>query len=208
MTKTFKTFGITFTILFTVGLIGFLSFHSCSKSKTPITDSITFESIVGSDYTYIDSVFPDSITHFYEARAYMPERVDSAAKHLTQIDSITTIFAVDQEVWIFNHKIKGDTVLTDTVIHHGPFVEDCTMNWPLPLTFKEMMKIIVSKNLSAPNKDIVLRRALILHPKDYPDFTIYAGSEKWWFISTEDGSVRPDQCSKEWINQYNETRIR
>lgn len=180
--------------------------YKCSKSEQPVVkDSITFESVVGSDYAYIDSTFKDAAeVHFYEARAYMPERIDSAAAHGTQIDSIVTIFSVDLKVWFFNHKIKGDSVITDTCIYDGPFVEDCEMQWPLPITFKQMMDIVKVNNLKAPNKDIVLRRALIAHPKEYPDFTICGGSwNDWWFISTKDGSVRTDQNSKTWLDQYN-----
>ncbi len=179
---------------------------SC-KGDTPVTipDTITFESVVDSDYNYIQKTFADSsdeYTHFYEVRIYMPERIDSAAIHKAPIDSITSIFAVGQKVWFFNHKITNGVVTTDTCIYNGPFVEDCVMPWPLPVKFDQIMDTIASKELIAPNQDIVLRRALIWHPKTYPDFTIYAGDNNWWFISAEDGSIRTDQCSKEWLKQY------
>lgn len=176
----------------------------CSSSKDEPTP-ITFEDVVGKDYAYIDSVFKneeEEFTHFYEVRVYMPERVDSAALHHSAIDSIVSIFAVGDKVWFFNHKIKGDSVVTDTCIYDGPFIEDCVMPWPLPTTFNQMMDSVASHKLNAPNKDIVLRRALIAHPKDYPDFTIYGGDGKWWFISTKNDSIRTDQCSNEWIKQY------
>jgi hypothetical protein len=176
----------------------------CSSSKDEPTP-ITFEDVVGKDYAYIDSVFKneeEEFTHFYEVRVYMPERVDSAALHHSAIDSIVSIFAVGDKVWFFNHKIKGDSVVTDTCIYDGPFIEDCVMPWPLPTTFNQMMDSIASHKLNAPNKDIVLRRALVAHPKDYPDFTIYGGDGKWWFISTKNDSIRTDQCSNEWIKQY------
>lgn len=176
----------------------------CSSSKDEPTP-ITFEDVVGKDYAYIDSVFKneeEEFTHFYEVRVYMPERVDSAALHHSAIDSIVSIFAVGDKVWFFNHKIKGDSVVTDTCIYDGPFIEDCVMSWPLPTTFNQMMDSVASHKLNAPNKDIVLRRALIAHPKDYPDFTIYGGDGKWWFISTKNDSIRTDQCSNEWIKQY------
>lgn len=169
-----------------------------TKPVEPVAkDTITFESIVTNDYNYVDSTFKSDdpeYTHFYEVRAYMHERVDSAAKNESQIDSLTTIFAVGTKVYFFNHKIINDSVVTDTTICQGPFVEDCVMPWPLPITFKQMMEIVKVNNLVCPNKDITLRRALIWHPKDYPDFTIKGEKgDDWYFISTADGTVRNKQ---------------
>lgn len=196
---------VTYFLIFAIiAIMGFTIISHCSNTEPK--SSVTFESIVSNDYNYVDSAFNDTVeTHFYEVRAYMPERIDSAAVHGTQIDSITTIFAVGLKVYVFNHKIKGDSVTTDTCVYRGPFVEDCEMPWPLPLTFNQMMQIVKEYKLSAPNKDIALRRALIAHPKDFPDFTIYGGrGDKWWFISTKNGSVRTDQNSEAWLKQYNQ----
>lgn len=175
----------------------------CVYHEKPVKTPVTFEQVVGNDYAYIDSVFKgkDS-TYFYEVRVYMPERIDSAAAKHSPIDSIVSIFAVGDKVWFFNHKIIGDSVKTDTCIYNGPFVEDCVMSWPLPTTFSQMLDVVAANKLKAPNNDIVLRRALIYHPKDYPDFTIYAGDGNWWFISTKNDSIRTDQCSEKWIHQY------
>lgn len=182
-----------------------VSINNCSK-KSPVKEPITFESVVGSDYAYIDSVFSDTIeTHFYEARAYMPTRVDSSAYYNAPIDSITSIFSVGLKIYFFNHKIVGDSVTTDTCIYNGPFVEDCEIPWPLPFTFEQMMKTVKAKKLTAPHIDVALRRALTAKPKEYADFTIFAGNgDNWWFISTKDGSVRTDQISEIWNKQYNE----
>lgn len=195
---------IVFAVIAAVALV--LGPKSCKNDVPPtIPDTITFESVVDSDYNYIQKTFADSsdeYTHFYEVRIYMSESVDSAAVHKSPIDSITSIFAVGQKVWFFNHKIDKNTVTTDTCIYDGPFIEDCVMPWPLPVKFDQVMDTIASKNLNAPNKDVVLRRALIWHPKDYPDFTVYAGNGNWWFISSEDCSIRTDQVSNKWFKQY------
>lgn len=181
-------------------LIVFAFIKSCHNGKapqptpTPKQDTITFEKIVTSDYNYIDSAFENKdkdYTHFYEVRAYLPTSVDSA-EIPAKIDSLVTIFAVGQKVWFFQHKIIDNKVKTDTVIYNGPFVEDCEMPWPVNVTFNQMLQIVKDNKLKAPNKDVTLRRALIWHPKEYPDFTIGTWNA-FYFISTKDGSVRTQQ---------------
>lgn len=185
---------ITILLVVIIGIV--LSFCKCSGKTTPTptyNDSI-FESVVGSDVNYIDRWFGDNIEHhFYEVRAYMKNRIDSAVINNEPIDSITTIFAVGDKVWFFGHKIVDGVVKTDTMVCGGPFVEDMDIEWPLKTTFSDLRETIRTHKLNCPNKDIVLRRALIWHPKDYADWTIYAGDKKFWFISTENDSIRDVQ---------------
>lgn len=188
-------------VFIVIVLITFAIFKSCYHKETPQPtppapkqDTITFEKIVTSDYNYIDSAFKNKdkdYTHFYEVRTYLPTSVDSA-EIPAKIDSLVTIFSVGQKVWFFQHKIVDNKVKTDTIIHDGPFVEDCEMPWPVNVTFNQMLKIVKDNKLKAPNKDVTLRRALIWHPKDYPDFTVGTWNA-FYFISTEDGSVRTQQ---------------
>lgn len=173
------------SILGVILVVVLIALKCCTTSTT------SFETIVSEDYYSVMKNYGDT-SSFFEVRAYMPERIDSAAAYKTQIDSLVTIFAINgnTRVIYINHKIIGNKVITDTAFYRGPFVEDCEMPWPLPVTFDQMMDTVVAKKLSAPKTDIVLRRGLILHPKDYPDFTIYSGEGFWWFISTENCAVR------------------